>query len=433
MKKGTKADDMNFINKLFMFFLIFFFILAPRFNFNIIIHMGLVSVSLLTMLVIVKRCRIFFLFNPLFFIIIFFLFLALYHLLLSNLYDNDASYFLSICISVIISVLFGWLLASYLINQGVQTSDLLDQLLMICTIVAILNSSIILVNFKFPEIKSIIESYLLQNTEGLVYAEHPFQLRGLASAGGAGISVFNSIAVLFLIYLVSNNKITTSFALLSAVVITCSNVFTGRTGLILSLLFTSTLLIIILIKNLKSGFIRVISAISVAIFSFFLLDYSTIFDLDPEVAGWAFEWVDGLITGKLESASSDDLQTMLFLPDDLIHLLFGVGFFEGVGTIYPRTDSGYIKSILSIGVPLSFLLYFAIIFMFFRVRKVSSKYSWLVVSVLSVMLIVEVKEPFLYQNFTARMILLLSGAAMFILAKRRALAKIIMININRVD
>ena len=123
---------------------------------------------------------------------------------------------------------------------------------------------------------------------------------------------------------------------------------------------------------------------------------------------------------------------MLYLPDDPVHLLFGIGFFEGLGNIYPRTDSGYLKTILSIGVPLGILLYAVIIFMFFRVNRVSSKYFWLVVSVSGVMLLVEVKEPFLYQNFAARMIFLLSGAAMFILAKRRALAKAIRMNAGHI-
>lgn len=430
---AERAHGTNMIRNLFVFCLVFFFIFAPRFDLKVVIHAGFFSVALLVMLVAVKQRNLFSLPKPLVVVATFFLFLAIYHLVFTFLYDNNPDYFFSICISVIISVVFGWLLASYLINHGADAGDLLDQLLVMCTIAAVVNSSVILVEFTLPEIKSIIESYLLQNPEGLVYAEHPFRLRGLASAGGAGLSVFNAIAVLFLIYLQVNNKISTSFALLGAVAITCSNVFTGRTGLILSILFASILLIIVLVQNLKSGFYGLLRVISVALFSLFSLSFLTNYDLDPEVAGWAFEWVDSIGTGKLESASTEDLKTMLFLPDDPIHLLFGVGFFEGVGKIYPRTDSGYLKTILSIGVPLSILLYSAIIFMFFQVTKVSSKYLWLVVSVLCVMLFVEVKEPFLYQNFAARMIFLLSGAATFILAKRHALAKAIRMKVNHVD
>jgi hypothetical protein len=415
---------VNYIKKLFVFFLVFFFVFSPRFDFNLVIHAGYFSVALLAILCAVRKRALFPLPKPLVVIAAFFLILAIYHLVFAALYDNNASYFFSICISIVISNVFGWMLASYLINSGMNTNDLIDRLLIICTMVAVINASVVLVEYALPEIKSIIESYLLQVQDSNInYSEHSFNLRGLASGGGAALSVFNAITVLFLIYLVVNKKIATSFALLSALVITCSNVLTGRTGLILSLLFTSVLLLVTLIQNLKSGFngsMRIVGAVILLLSLLSLLDN---YELDPEVAGWAFEWVDGLDSGKFESASSEDLKTMLFLPDDPIHLIFGVGFFEGVGQIYPRSDSGYIKTILSIGILLSILLYFAIIFMYFQINKVSSKYFWLVVTVSSVMLFIEIKEPFLYQNYAARVMFLLSGAAMFVLNKRRTLAE----------
>jgi hypothetical protein len=423
MTKATKAHDMNFIHKLFVFFLIFFFILSPRLDFNVVVHAGILSVALLAILVSVRQRNLFPLSKLLVVVAVFFLFLGVYHSFVATYYGNDASYFSSICISVIVSVVFGWLTAAYLVSHGTHTCDLLDQLLVMCVIAAVVNSSVILVEYALPEIKSIIESHLLQNSEGLIYAEHPFELRGLASAGGAGLSVFNAIAVLAIIYLVNSKKIHVSFALLGAVVITCSNIFTGRTGLILSLLFTLVLLLTILVQNLKSGFMGSLRTVSVAIFGLFLLSLLANYDLNPAVAGWAFEWVDGLASGKLESASTDDLATMIYLPGNPIHLLLGVGFFDGARQLYPRSDSGYIKTILSIGVPLSIALYSVILLMFFQVNKVASKYFWLVVSVSCVMMFVEIKEPFLYQNFVARMIFLLSGAAMFILAKRSSLAK----------
>jgi hypothetical protein len=430
---GKNAKNINAFHKLIAFLLFFFFIFAPRLDLNVVLHTGFISVIFLVMLVSFGQRKLPLFPRPLVPVVAFFLFLAIYHVILATFYDNNASYFFSICISVIISVVFGWLLASYLIKCGTDVGDLLDHILVMCTLIAILNSTVILIEFAFPEIKSNIERYLLQNSEGLIYAEHPFQLRGLTSAGGAGLSVFNAMAILFIIYLVSIKKISSSFALLGAVIISYSNVFTGRTGLIISLILIIALLMVLLIKNFNNGFLGVMSAISVAIFSLYLMNVSTNFDLDSEVAGWAFEWVDGLIDGNFETKSSDDLKTMLFLPESPIHLLFGVGFFEGNGKIYPRTDSGYLKTILSIGVPLSILMYLTIILLFFKLCKVSSKYLWLVVSSLGIMLIIEVKEPFLYQNFTARVILLLSGAAMFILAKRRALAKMININFNHLD
>lgn len=424
---------MNVVRKLFVFFLIFFFIFAPRLDFNVVIHTGFLSVLLLAALVAVRQRTLMFLPKPLVVVAVFFLILAFYHLAIAVFYGNEPIYFFSICISVVVSVVFGWMLASYLFTHGANSNDLIDQLMVVCATTTIVNSSVILVEYILPEFKFAIESVLLQMQDGNInYAEHPFRLRGLASAGGAGLSVANAIAIVFLIYLVINRKLVGSFALLGAVVVTCSNVFTGRTGLILSLSFTFALLVIVLAQNFKSGLYGIVRAASLVIFFSYLLSFLVNFDLDPEVARWAFEWFDGLIAGKLESGSTEDLERMLYLPDDPVHLLFGIGFFEGVGNIYPRTDSGYLKTILSIGFPLGILLYYVIIFMFFRVNKVSSKYFWLVVTVSGVMLLIEVKEPFLYQNFAARMIFLLSGAAMFILAKRRALAKAIRMNADHI-
>lgn len=437
MRKRSLAQSerrMKLMPNLVVLFLIFFFILAPRLDLKIVIHMGIFSVALIVMLVAVRQRNIFSLPRQLLFVAAFFLFLALYHLSFALIYGNDGIYFFSICISIIVSVTFGWLLAFYLFKQGLSTGVVLDQLLMTCAIVAILNATVVLIEYLLPDIKLIIESYLWQAPDGGIdYVSHPFRLRGLAGAGGATLSVFHALAVILLINLTVSKKIAAGFALFGSIVISCSNIFLGRTGLILSLLFTSVLLLIVLIQNLKYGFYGVVRSVGVSILVLIVLNFLSNFDVDPAAAGWAFEWVDGLSSGKLESASSDDLKSMLFLPDNPIHLLFGIGFFEGVGNIYPRSDSGYLKTILSIGVPLSVALYSCIIFMFFRLVKLSSKNMWLVISILGVMCFIEVKEPFFYQNYGARMIFLLSGAAMFLLTKRGSTPKEIRLESNLND
>ncbi len=415
---------MKLTNNLFVFLLLFFFILAPRLDLKIVIHTGFFSVAFLSILAGIRQRNTFLLSKQLLGVTTFFSVLAVYHLIVSYIHDGNGIYFISICISVIVSVIFGWILAFYMTKHGnTSTSDLLDHLLMMCVIIAVLNSSIILVEYIFPNVKSAIESILLQVQEANInYAEHPFRLRGVASAGGAGLSVFNAMIVFIVIFLVLNRKITAGFALCAALILTCSNIFTGRTGLIISLLLTVVLFIIVLVRNLRSGFHGILRAFGMAAFFVLLLGFLANIGLDPEAAGWAFEWVDNIGSAKFESSSSDDLKSMLYIPNSITHLLFGIGFFEGVNKSYPRTDSGYLKSILSIGVPLSVLLYAYIIFMFSRVIKISPKYYWLVVSILCFMLIIEIKEPFLYQNYAARVIFLLSGASMFILARRNTIA-----------
>jgi hypothetical protein len=418
--QDLNLHSINRFRVLFSFVAVFFFIFSPRLDLKIVIHTGFISVLLIVFLVTIRQHKIFFFPKQLLFIAMFFCGLALYHSIFAFFYDNNASHFSSICISVIISIVFGWLLASYLFNNESSDVCLIDHLLMMCTISAILNSSVILIEYIFPEVKLIIEGFLVQVQDANInYAEHAFRLRGLASAGGAGLSVFNAVIIIFIVFLVIRDKFSSSLAIGGAIILACSNVFAGRTGLILGIFFTFILLAVVLVKNFRSGFYGILRALCLTSVFLLLLTVLVDFDLDPEAAGWAFEWVDGIGSGKLESGSVDELGTMIFLPDNPIHLMFGVGFFEGIGKIYSRSDSGYLKTILSIGVPLGIGMYSVIIFMFFKVSKVSSKYFWLVLSVSIVMLFVEIKEPFLYQNYVARAIFLLSGAAMFILAKRR--------------
>jgi hypothetical protein len=289
--------------------------------------------------------------------------------------------------------------------------------------VAVLNSSIILIEYFSPNVKDAIEGILLQVEDSNInYADHPFRLRGLAGGGGAALSVFGGMMLIPLIFLVLTDKVGGGLSIFAALVITCSNIFTGRTGLVLSIGLTFCLLAIVLIKNLQSGFVGFIRILVLLIFSVSVTALMINFTLDPAVEYWAFEWTRNLESSKVETDSTDALLGMLFLPDNPIHLFLGVGFFEGTSNIYPRTDPGYLKTILSIGVPLSILFYGFIFFIFSRMIKVSSKYLWLVITFWGVIMLLEIKEPFIYQNYVGRVILLLAGATMALrwdLDKRR--------------
>jgi predicted membrane channel-forming protein YqfA (hemolysin III family) len=65
------------------------------------------------------------------------------------------------------------------------------------------------------------------------------------------------------------------------------------------------------------------------------------------------------------------------------------------------------------------VLYGTIAWMFGQIRKVDRRYSLFVLSVLGFMFLVEIKEPFLYQNSAARLIFLLSGGALYLVGLNR--------------
>lgn len=318
-------------------------------------------------------------------------FLAVYSTLLAEYYGNNPSYFLNISMAVIISILFSWFFAEILSANGVPDDSLIETLMMLSVAVIFVNSTIIVSEFFAPDFKSALESIQFQDPGANInYFEHAFRFRGLASGGGAGLSILNALGVLLIIFLVIWRRLPGFVGLLAALVIVASNVFTGRTGLIFGILFLIILQTMILSRSMLTGVRGVIGGL-LLIFAFVIIVQLVMnIDLDTEVSGWAFEWVDGLMSGKVDSASSDDLESMLFLPDQVQHLFFGIGFFEGDGRLYPRSDSGYVKTILSIGILFGGVLYGMIGWMFAQLRKVDRRYTLMVVAVLGYMYFVEI-------------------------------------------
>jgi hypothetical protein len=421
-----KSGRRFLLEKIIVFCIIFFYIFATRINVGGGINLAFVSILLVFIVFlgfVIKYHRLF-VPKTIFFLGLFLLILALYHLMLALIYGNDFTYFMHISTSILLSVMFGWSLSFIVVRRGADISNLIDMLILVSAVSVLLNSVVIIFEHYFPVFKVFLESLLL-NVEGanIDYAEHLFRHRGLSAAGGAGLSVLNALAVLLFIFLMVNKKVSSCTALFSSLIIVISTVFIARTGLIFGLFFLFVLFVVIIIRNLRSGFKGSFRAVALVLLFLFALGFAINFDFssspDRSAFNWAFEWVDGLMSGRLETASSDSLKSMLFLPDNPLDLLFGIGYFEGNSNLYPRTDSGYLKTFLSVGVLLGSLLYLVIGFMFFRLRKVSKKYDWLVVSALAFMFIVEVKEPFLYQNSAARLIFLLSGASLFVLSRRR--------------
>jgi hypothetical protein len=409
---------MSFPQRSFSFFLLFLFIFSPRIGVFGGVNSGIVSVVLI-MAVVGLAQRKLVLPKPLLLLAGYFCFLAIYSFVLATIYGNNPIYFVNICVSVFACTVFGWLFSKFLASCGIALGNILDELILLSALAIFLNSIIVVAEYLFPELKIFLESLLLQlDSSNIDYAEHAFRLRGLSSAGGAGLSIVNAVGVVLFVFLVSRKHVNSLLGLICSIIIAASNIFTGRTGLIFSLLFLGVLVLNLLVNGFRGGVSGIVRVLFLSLLLLFFASFAVRISLDAEASNWAFEWLNGLGAGKLTSASTDELASMLFLPQDVVHLFFGIGFFEGEGHIYARSDSGYVKTILSIGLILGASLYIVIAALFYRVTKVSAKYSPLVISILVFMFIVEVKEPFLYQNYAARFVFLLSGGALFVLRRQ---------------
>lgn len=408
---------MNLAKIFSAFFAVFFFLFAPRLAIGGGVSTGMLAVLCVVALAIKARRRIT-IPLPLLYVGACFVLFALYSTVMASIYGNNPVYFISICLSVTVSLVFSWFFAELVSETGLANKELVFFIVTLMAWAIFVNSLVIVLEYLFPPLKTAVEAFLyLDETANINYADHPFRFRGLASAGGASLSIINAVGVLLIIFLFFSKKMGGALGILLALVMVVSNIFTGRTGLIFGIVFFAILLALVLTRLSKSGLKGLMGVVLFAVVCALFMQYALSFQLDPEVALWAFEWVEGLTSGQVSSSSSDDLGTMLFLPTNVVHLFLGIGFFEGEGRIYPRSDSGYVKSILTLGLVGSLFLYALIGKILLDLRKVDKCFVWLILPILAFLLIVEIKEPFMYQNFAARVVFLLSGTAMFLLGK----------------
>jgi hypothetical protein len=397
------------MKKIFIIVVLFFYVLAPRINSYINIHTGIFA---LITIISIERKRItesFRIRENTFFILFIFL-LIIYHSLLALIYGNELNHFNSILISDIFYIIFSYLFARYVYDDRNDVNTIFNILKYVVFIV-VFNSIIIIIEFLITDVKLIIESFLNTSSANIDYLEHPFRLRGLAAAGGAGLSIVNAACVWFCVVLVREKQINHTLGLIFIIVIDASNIFTGRSGLIYGIIFTLYFLLFEYIPNRVGSIKELTKDIIIVLILFQLLPE---INISNEILSWAFEWTNVFQSGEFSTNSTDDLEQMLFIPNDIGHILFGIGFFEGKNELYPRTDSGYLKSMFSVGLILSIVLYYFLISRILRLIRLDSNLKVVFYPILVLLVISEIKEPFMYQNYLARIIFLLVGAGIFI-------------------
>jgi hypothetical protein len=386
----------------------FLFIYAPRLSVPFYINSSITI--FLSFFIYYNKKLIYFKINSnLFILSLFLFFLALYNFGISLFYNNNPVYFTTILISNIIYLSFGVMFYFFLFKE-INNNTIFDNTILFFKIVLtciILNSLIIIFEFIIPSFKIALESILYNdyNNDNIIqYADHPFWKRGFASAGGAAQSVFSSTGILISFLLFKNNKISFFNTISCILIILLSVIFIGRTGIIISISYTLIFLFYFLSTILFKKTLSIIKIIlSLFFFSLIFIFIFKQLDFDQGHLDWAFDWFDSK-NGIVENQSFEGAKNHIYLPDNPIHLLFGKGFFEGEDADYPRTDSGYIKTILSIGLIFSIFLYFFIFYIFFKISISNKKLFTFFIILIFTLLITEFKEPFIYQNFLGRMI-----------------------------
>jgi hypothetical protein len=244
------------------------------------------------------------------------------------------------------------------------------------------------------------------------------RVRGFANAGGAGLSLVQGIGAYLSFFLFYSEKKShyKILYLLITFLIASSTIPVGRTGLIGFSLMIFAFLFISTLSDQKisqiMSFIKYVAVgIIVAVFSYkIFVTYEYQLFLEERIFPFAFElFLNFSTSGNVTTDSTEDLKTMLFLPDSLKTFFIGDGFWEYGDGNYMNTDSGYLRVLFAVGV-IGLLLFYVPLFAIFWISVLYAEKQYRVfLSILYLyMLLIEIKEPFLLKPSTGIIVLLVS-------------------------
>lgn len=234
------------------------------------------------------------------------------------------------------------------------------------------------------------------------------QVPGFSNSSGAALSVFQGIGIFTALYCSksSTRSPASLFWFMASLVIAASTVVTGRTGLMLAVLFVGAFL---LVGRLKQRLALIGLGAVMAIVALFAADavLSLLTEANPQaqnLGAWAFE----IFQRGADASSWQDLLSQP-IPSLTFDRLFGTGLVaaqNGVGN-ESGNDSGYIQTYFALGLIMALVFYTT-------VALLLGKYVWrshdrfLFAVLLGLLFVVEIKEPFIYKYIYPFLILTLA-------------------------
>lgn len=339
---------------------------------------------------------------------IFFSFLAMIGISLIGVLSSIYSDIFQIAhLRVTISLFFSFLIAYTALIHFYQKGKAVNDVIYISLLVLTFNSLIVLVEVGQPSVRSLIESFLAPSgnrdwSEGIRY-------RGIASGGGASLSLVIPIAFVLLLHLFNEKYIGIVQSAVLGGILILSALFIGRTGLVL----LPVIIVLYVAFNFRKHFLKLILLLVLVILpSVLYMEHLKIFIIDEFGIGF-YNYSVGFMLEGLSGFENEGTVTILLsflqvLPASFPEILIGYGFYGG-SEFEPWTDSGYARMFLSVGYLFGTLFY---ILFFFAFRTTIKSHSFVLVSLGVVLLIGEVKEPLLFSGYGSRIYILILVAFM---------------------
>ena len=269
---------------------------------------------------------------------------------------------------------------TYLFARKVECS--FDGFLRLFMTVITIQALFIMADRLIPAFREFIPTLVVNNA--LPDRVLDFRSSGISSGTGDGLSFIQAVGVMIAYYLLITSRVTFLSNLvygLSFLLCFLSILFTGRTGLFLTVVFVATFIVVNHHSFATLG--RTLKYLLLAFFIAIPLYFVTIPEntrsfLETTVFSWSFEFIGNYVdTGTFSTSSSDEVKEMLVLPGNEKELLFGSGYFDNYMTVeeakygqpmviarYMNSDPGYVRTIFYSGIIglvliLSYYLYVA--------------------------------------------------------------------------
>lgn len=335
--------------------------------------------------------------------VIFLLMLLSASFLIPVLYNTgDFSYFSNMFGTTLYLLFYIFLVAlirKYFSNENTR--------LKLLEIVAKVQKNYVLVTFLFllfPKLKMAWMNTIIMTPRSMELIQDPAYISRVSWDGYAGFTstVFSTIAVIISIYLfieyykqhrvVNKNYLTSLFFAL------IGNAFYGRAGLLVSLLMVAigVLYLVVVYKQYKL-FYSIIGSI-VLLFLFITL-LSNFNGTISSWYNWAMEpFISLFETGEIETASTNQLWDMWFIPD-LKTIFLGDGYYSSPSHsgYYMETDVGYLRPLLFFGLFFTVIYYLLPFTLSFNLVNNNKENKLLITMLILAILIFEVKGEVVFK------------------------------------
>ncbi len=337
-------------------------------------------------------------------------FFCLYNLVIFIFYmEAFTTTFQDYVIQIAVYILMGFVLAFYLIQKALDMDQALTLIFKLIVFVVFVNSAIILLEYQFPAFRNLVESILyLPENSNINYLTREYRLRGIASGGAANLSLFHGTILVLLQALYIKRKISFIYFLVASVTIFMSLLFIGRTGIVVGFIGIVLFHILnLMMSKEKISMRRVLIYASVS--AIVVVAPPVLALLYPDnVLSYSINFLYQGVEGLQQEGTTSTLVNMFAMSDQWSKLFFGVGAHTGDFTLIRSVDAGYMRMLTALGIPMTVAFYLFIAYLAKFVLMITHYKSFWIVFMI-IMFIAEIKEPFIFKGYSARMMWMIIG------------------------